>query len=229
VANVRIHGETRKSPNELFALEKPSLSQLPPTIYDVGAVRATSANRRFRIHCDGNRYSVPAEYAGCRLTLRMYPEKLFVYHQDRLVAEHVRCYDRAQDFENPDHVRALLAQRKRAGEQRVVQRFLQLSPIAELYHRELCQRRLNHRHHIRKIVALSEIYGSEKVARALTDAYEFQAFSCEYIANILEQRGRLLPEPGALHLTRRQDLLEIDLPEADITIYERQETTHEEN
>ena len=40
----------------------------------------------------------------------------------------------------------------------------------------------------------------------------FQAFSSEYIANILEQRARKLPEPAALILTRRQDLLDIDIP-----------------
>ena len=58
---------------------------------------------------------------------------------------------------------------------------------------------------------------------AIEDALEFQAFSCEYIANLLEQRQRILPEPGALHLTRRQDLLELELPEPNLGLYE----THE--
>jgi len=30
----------------------------------------------------------------------------------------------------------------------------------------------------------------------------------------------LRPEPAALQLTRRQDLLELDMPEPDLTIYE---------
>jgi len=58
------------------------------------------------------------------------------------------------------------------------------------------------------------------VARAMEDAFAFQAFSCEYIANVLESRARLLPEPGALQLTRRQDLLDLDLPEPDLSAYE---------
>jgi hypothetical protein len=68
-------------------------------------------------------------------------------------------------------------------------------------------------------VALSEIYGTEATARAMEDAFTFQAFSCEYIANVLERRVRLRPEPGALHLTRRQDLLDPDLPEPDLSGY----------
>ena len=75
---------------------------------------------------------------------------------------------------------------------------------------------------MQKILALVEIYGEEKVIRALVDAQEYQAYSCEYIANILEQRQRTLPEPGALHLTRASDLLELELPEPDLSIYDRQ-------
>ena len=33
-------------------------------------------------------------------------------------------------------------------------------------------------------------------------------------------RRRLLPEPAALQLTRRQDLLDLDLPEPDLSAYE---------
>jgi len=70
-------------------------------------------------------------------------------------------------------------------------------------------------------MALVELYGAEAVARAVSDAHQFRAYSCEYIANILEQRLRQLPEPGALHLTRASDLLELELPEPDISIYDK--------
>jgi hypothetical protein len=56
------------------------------------------------------------------------------------------------------------------------------------------------------------------VVRALQDALAYSAFSCEYIANLLEQRARPTTEPGALHLTRRQDLLELDLPAPDLSL-----------
>ena len=65
-----------------------------------------------------------------------------------------------------------------------------MSPQAEAYARKLQEKRLNSPHHIQKIVALSEIYGPDKVDRALQDALTFEAYGCEYIANILEQRER---------------------------------------
>jgi len=219
VANVRIHGSTHRQPAELFAAEKLQLKPLPPRPYDIGVIRPARANSQFRVTVDTNTYSVPAEYAGAALTLKLYPDVLCFYHQDKLVARHVRCYDRHQDFEDPDHPRALLAQRRKASEQRLLQRLLSLTPKAEPFYLGLQERRLNFLHHVRKIVALSEIYGSDKTARAIEDALEFQAFSCEYIANLLEQRQRLLPEPGALHLTRRADLLDLELPEPNLNLY----------
>ena len=76
--------------------------------------------------------------------------------------------------------------------------------------------------HVQKIVALSEIYGVELVARALEDGHQLGAYSCEYIANLLEQRQRRLPEPGALQLTRQSDLLELELPTPDLSLYQNQ-------
>ena len=221
VANVRIHGETRKKPHELFKEERPCLNALPENPFDIATVSQVRASSQFRITIDTNRYSVPAEYAGRPLTLKTYPDRLCIYCNDKLIARHVRSYDRYRDFEDPDHPRELLAQRKKARDQKIFMRFLTLSPKAEQYYRKLEQRRMNPYHHVRKIVALSEIYPLESVARAMEDAFAFEAFSCEYIANLLEQRSRCLPEASALHLTRREDLLDIKIEQPDLTIYER--------
>jgi transposase len=220
IANVRLHGTTKRRPVDLFAEEKPALRPRPHAPYDVGQIRPARANNRFRVAFDANSYSVPAEYASALLTLKVYPDELCIYREDRLIARHVRCYDRHQDFEHPDHPKPLLLQRSRAREQRLLQRFLSLTPKAEAFYRQLQEHRFNTLHHVRKIVALSEIYGVEKTVRAIQDALEFHAFSSEYIANLLEQYERRLPEPGPLMLTRRQDLLDLELPEPDLGLYD---------
>ena len=221
VANVRIHGETAKRPVDRFQQERQCMTQLPPYPYDIATIDQVRACRQFRIAVDGNRYSVPAEYAGAALTLKTYPDRLCIYHQQKLIARHVRSYDRQMDFELPDHPKALLAQRRKARDQKIFMRFLSLSDKADAYYRQLEQRRMNPAHHIRQIVALSEIYGAQSVQRAIEDTFAFQAFSCEYIANLLEQRTRTLRQPAALHLTRRQDLLEISVEKPDMEIYNK--------
>jgi hypothetical protein len=223
VANLRIHGETHRRPVDLFEQERPTLLPLPLAPYDVGTPRPVTATPQFRVSLDANRYSVPSEYAGARLTLRQYPDKVLIYHQGQLIAEHPRSYQRHLDILEPDHQRRLLQQRRKGREQVLVMQLMRISPRAEELIAGLQHRRLNPISHIRKIVALGEIYGRDELARAIDDAIEYHAFSSEYIANILEQRARHLPEPGALHLTRREDLLDLDLPDPDLSIYHHDE------
>jgi transposase len=220
VANVRVHGETQRQPIDLFAEEKARLRPLPAVPYDGAVVRPISANGCCHVVLDTNRYSVPHLYASQKLTLKLYPDQLLLFHHDKLIAAHARSYDRRQKIRHPDHLKELETQRNKARDQTCLLAFLALSPHAEAYARKLEDKRLNSRHHLQKIVALSEIYGPAKVDRALQDALAFEAYGCEYIANILEQRQRPEATPGALHLTRRADLLELELPPADLSPYE---------
>ena len=220
IANARIHGATRKRPADLLLEELPHLLPLPPHHYDVATVSSVRASSQFRIALDSNRYSVPARFAGSLLTMKAYPDRLCFYHEDKLVARHARSYERNRDFEDPDHPRELVAQRRKARDQHLFKRFLALSNSSSDYYRELDKRHLNPGHHVRRIVALAEIHGEAAVADAITDALKLQAIGSDYIANILESRARKLPEPGALHLTRRSDLLDLCVEAPDLSVYD---------
>ena len=152
-----------------------------------------------------------------------------IYEREQLVARHPRSMDRHKDIEDPDHARQLLVQRKSAREQRLLVQFLALSPRAQAYREGLEAKRVNARVHLRKILALAELHGKDAVARALDDGLELQAFSAEYIANILAARRRIDVEPAALQLTRRADLLELEIPEPDLSIYDRDQGPDDAN
>jgi len=219
-ANVRIHGETHQRPVDLFAQERPHLQPLNENRYDVARTATARASSQFRITLDANRYSVPAAYAHRRLIVKAYPDRVCIYFDAELIARHARSYARHQDIEDQEHAKGLIARRSRAREQRLMLRFLALSPDAQAYHDGLERKRFNARHHVRKILALAEVYPADSIARAISDGLAFEAFSAEYIANILEARARLLPEPGPLQLTRGIDLLDIDIPPPDLTVYD---------
>ena len=187
---------------------------------DISVARTVRVTPRCRIVLDTNRYSVPSRYASQQLTLHAFPDRLCLYHAHQLVATHPRSYERHRDFEDPDHVKELLDQRRRARDAKWLHTFYAISPHSEHYHQQLTARHLNERIHINKIVALTEIHGTEKVALAMQDAIQSQAYSSQYIENILEQRARHTPTPGPLHLTRRADLLDLELPTADLTPYD---------
>jgi transposase len=223
IANVRVHSATHQRPIDRFEEERAQLRPLASVGFDLGRVLQVRSSRQFRVAFDANHYSVPARYAGERLLLKAYPDRVCLYHHDALVARHPRSFDRHKDIEDPDHAQQLLAQRKRAREQRLLTQFLALSPRAAAYYAGLEAKRANPRVHARKILALAEMHGSEVVARALDDGLELAAFSAEYIAHMLAARRRIGAEPAALQLTRRQDLLDLELPAPDLSIYEERD------
>jgi hypothetical protein len=104
------------------------LLPLHPLPYEAAVVQTVRVTSQFRIKVDGNRYSVPCHYASSQLTLKRFADRLLVYDQEKLVAEHVRRYDRNQDYELPDHVAPLLVHRHKAREQKLFLRFLAFAP-----------------------------------------------------------------------------------------------------
>ena len=67
---------------------------------------------------------------------------------------------------------------------------------------------------------MSDLYRQAAVARALADALEYGAFAADSRANLLEQRARFTPQERPLHLTRREDLLELRLQPPDLSGYQ---------
>ena len=161
--------------------------------------------------------------------MKRYPDKLIFLKDYKIVSEHIRSFEKYKNFENKDHVIELLQQKRKAKDQKIYLRFLNLSNKSEFYYSMLEQKRLNPKVHIRKIVALSEIYRQDKIARAIEDAIEFDVYSSEYIENLVEQRERAknLHQPGALHLTRREDLLDLEIEEPNLDLYSQFESEGE--
>ena len=219
VANVRKHRTTQKRPVDMFEAEKKELGRINILPYDCATIKTVKANSQFRVVIDTNRYSVPADFASTVLTVKIYPAKLLFYHNDNLIAEHRRSYEKNMDFENPDHIRKLIEHRKNARDQKLLSRFLQISSKTPEYYAGLKNKRFNAKNHVRKILALSETYGKDKTSAAIEDALELGAFSPEYIANLLEQRERFTAVESPLHLMRNRDCLELEFEPIDMELY----------
>lgn len=219
VANVREHGETKMRPVERLREERAQLLALNAQPYAAVQTRTVRASRRCRVTIDTSRYSVPPAQAGALLTAQLSSDRVRLYADTTLVAEHVRRFGRRLDVEDPDHVRELEAQKRTGARQRLLLRFLELTPAAGPYHRALAERRMNAGHHLSRIVELVPAYGTAAVGAAIESAHELGAYSSDYIVNLLEQHARRLPEPGPLHLTRAVEALELELPAPDLTPY----------
>ena len=198
VANVRMHESTHQRPIDRFEEERARLLRPNPAGFDLARVSTVRATKQFRVPLDSNHYTVPARYAGTRLTLKAYADRVCIYDHEQLVVRHPRSMDRHRDIEDPEHERQLLVQRKSAREQRLVMQFLAICPRAQSYREALEAKHVNARTHLRKIVALVEMHGKEAVSRAIDDGLKLQAFSAEeaprlrpYMA-LAEKLGKLV-------------------------------------
>lgn len=221
VANRRIHGTTGRRPLELFEqVEQRALRALPAGPHECGSVRTATADSRFRVIVDDNRYSVPSSAASRKVQVSRHADRIVIRALNgELLADHPRSFGRKQEIADPDHERALVLKMRHARDRQRLTHFLSLGPDASGYLAALRERRAAWRRHVDRINALAECHGRSALARSLADASEAGAFSAEYIHNILEARTRAMPEAGPLHVTRRADLLELQLPEPDLNVY----------
>jgi hypothetical protein len=80
-----------KSPKDILDEEKPHLLKLMPS-YDTARVCELRVGKYSTISIDENRYSVPDHLVGKFVFVKVYPEKIFVYHESKLIAKHKRSY-----------------------------------------------------------------------------------------------------------------------------------------
>jgi transposase len=216
VANVRIHGTTKRSPKELLASE--NLQKLPINPYDCTHKLAVKINKMYRVHYDSNTYSVPAEYVFEDAIVEVSTNKICISAKNRIIAEHLRCYDRQVDIVDVQHDRMLIEQRKRAEEQKMLDWLLKLSHQSEAFYGILSSRSLSPIQELRQLYALGQLYERTDIAQAIEDALQLQVCNAAYVRNILEQKER--QQMGPLHISHKTDALKISLESPNLNIYE---------
>jgi hypothetical protein len=88
-SNQRIHGTTRKIPQEVFEVEeRGKLKELPEEEFTMLSVGVRKAYHDCHIFVDYNYYSVPFEYIGKEVEIEMGKDLLRVYHQGKQIAVH---------------------------------------------------------------------------------------------------------------------------------------------
>jgi transposase len=88
-ADQRMHGTVHEVVAERFEREKPFLKPLPQVRYDTSYYEQRLVGWDGYVNVRGNRYSVPGELAGKRVSVRIgLDETLRVYHAEAVVAAH---------------------------------------------------------------------------------------------------------------------------------------------
>jgi transposase len=223
VANVRIHETTRERPIDRFQRERSLLRALPAIPFDTDEVVPAVVTPHARIAFDGNRYSVPPELARRPVSIRADGDQVCIWHQGRLAAQHVRCYQRRHLIVRPDHRLAALALSRRSRSSALEDAFDALGPEARQFHLHLKKQPVKTGVHLRRLLGLARLYGTAELLGAIARALELATYDAAYVENLLlaDRRRRQLPTPTLPHPQRRELIDEIDLEPADLAIYDR--------
>ena len=223
IANVRLHETTRQRPVDRFQQERSLLRALPAIPFDTDEIVPAVVSPHARIEFDANRYSVPPHLARQTVTVRADGEEVRIVHQGRVVAQHVRCYERRQLIVLSDHRLAARTMSRRSQSSALEQAFDALGPEARQFHLHLRSQPVKTGVHLRRLLGLARVYGSAEVLSAIARALELASYDAAAVENLLlaERRRRQLPTPTLPTPQRRELIDDIELEPADPGLYDR--------
>ena len=198
VGNQRLHGTTRRVPNEAWLEERPLLIRLPESSFSVHEQSARLVDRDATLSIHGTRYTVPAVLANRSVAVRLYAEHFEVLDANGRIAfsrAYVPDNKKGQLIIDPTHY-ANLPRRPGGGTARAVERlddafvrrFPQLAPFVDglkLRMKSLAPV------HIRSLLRLSDRYGQEALVVAVSRAQHYRRFDANAVGRILERNHPL--------------------------------------
>jgi len=223
VANLRLHESTRMRPIDRFEQERKLLRPLPAMTFDSDEVVPAVVSPQARIAFDGNRYSTPPQFVRKTITLRANRDELRLLHEGRVVAQHLRSYDRGQLLVLPEHHLAALSLRQRPYQRALEQEFDAWGPQARAFHLGLNSRPVKTSVHLRRLLGLAKLYGRTEVLAAMAQAVELATYDAASVENLLlaQRRRRQLPTPTLPTPKRRELIDDIELEPANPALYDR--------
>ena len=200
---------------DVYEEERPYLRR-----QDVPFPGYTSDERRADSQCmvrfDSNHYSVPCEYAGKHVTVRVFAYRLILASDGCPIAEHKRAFGKGQYILDPMHYLPLL--KRKPGALRNGRPFPEWelpSPVRAVW--ESLRRYPDWDRQMARILSAIPVYGAEAVSVACEMAIEEKAVSQNVVLNYLT---RLTEEPEGKPMPVSKVLKLKEEPRSDCSVYD---------
>lgn len=214
-------GDDSRTVGEVFAEEKARLIPLPSHRFETDLVLPVRSGKTIYVRFDLNDYSIPHTCVGRPLTLVATQATVRILNGTAEVAHHRRSYDRHQRIEDPMHLEALLAQKRKALGATAVGRLTHAVPNIEQFLDAAFQRGESVARQTTQLLALLDDYGAKELAAAVSEALENNTPRVASVAFILARRHRtqrrlLLP----VDLSRHPELADLSVPTHQLEVYD---------
>jgi len=202
-ANARPNSATGEPPIFRLKAEVAKGSPLPRSASDYGSAESARVNSESLVHVRANVYSVPVAHVGCSVTVRIHRDKIVIWRDTLLLAEHKRARDGAhQRIVVPEHFAPLFAKKPRARVMLQRQALLELGGSAASFVAELSRRRRDRLGaEITAVYTLFERFGEASLEAAMGQAERLGIYGADYLRLLLES-----PAPSETDLPTMPDL-----------------------
>jgi transposase len=168
-------------------LEQEQLYLMPmPTPFDGYTEVLARVSSTCLVTVQRNRYSVPCAYANQRVCVHLYPDRISIYAESHLVANHVRFYDRDKTSYDWQHYIPLIA--RKPGALRNGAPFADMPlPLLKLQSELRRRERLTGDRMMADVLANVPTYGLEAVVIAVEQVLASGVPSVEHLQNVLNR------------------------------------------
>jgi hypothetical protein len=207
VCNLRIHGTTRRVPEEAWAEERPFLIALPDSRYPAYDEELRKVGPDSVIAVRGTHYTVPAKLAHQNVCVHLFSDHFEVLDHKGQVAfsrRYVHDADRGKLVIDPMHYESVRRRGPLPGgsvaelEKALCTRFPGTDELVAGIH--LRMKSLAHVH-LRALWRLADRYGDEPFAAAAARAQAYRRFDAQAVRRILEREHPLPDEEPEAPLT----------------------------
>jgi transposase len=207
VANVRVHGTTRRRVDEAYAEEQPCLIALPSVPYPAARHETRTVQQDGAIPIDGSYYPVPGQRPGQQVSVRIDPVRVDILDATGAVAATHAVPDQPTRIPSatppPGHAGPALSRPVQEA------RFLARFPDAVGFLDGLKQRMTTLTPiHLHALERLASLYGEAALREALAIATAYRNFNTRAIERILQRaHPTVVPEPAVPAVTPRPEAL----------------------
>lgn len=201
----RCPGDRRRSVQDVFIEEQPRLITLPDEPFPVDERVPAEIGKTPYARFDLNDYSVPHEFTQRTLTIVASLDMVRILDGQNVVATHVRSWDRAQQIENHDHVRALEQFKRKGREHRSLDRLHHVAPQSRKLLQIVAERGGNIGSYTKRLTELLERFSANELDDAIAAALARDTPHLGAVRQLLDKTRADRNEPPPVRLTLPND------------------------
>jgi transposase len=189
--------DRERTVGEAFLDEHSKLLPLPDDAFPCDDVVEAHIGKTPYARFDLNDYSVPAEYARRTLVVRATLETVRILDGAKVVAEHARCWDRAQQLEDQQHIDALTAIKQKARRHRGMDRLAHAAPSSRRFLELSVEQGRNAGSVTSRLLTVLDAAGAADTEAAIAAAIEAGTIHAGAVRQLVDRlrssRGKPLP------------------------------------